>query len=60
MIVAKNRNGPLGDVRLTFLKEFTHFETRAREADSETRKHHDAGPASESAGRKCPAAGCEK
>ncbi|MDR3405161.1 MAG: replicative DNA helicase [Chthoniobacter sp.] len=31
--IAKNRNGPVGDVALTFLKEFTRFETRAREAE---------------------------
>lgn len=28
-IVAKQRNGPLGDVGLTFIKEYTRFETRA-------------------------------
>src|SRR4029077_20245896 len=28
--IAKQRNGPIGDIRLTFLKEFTRFETRAR------------------------------
>lgn len=32
LIIAKQRNGPVGDVPLTFLKEFTRFETRAREA----------------------------
>jgi DnaB-like helicase C terminal domain len=30
LIIAKQRNGPVGDVRLTFLKEFTRFEDRAR------------------------------
>ncbi len=30
LIIAKQRNGPVGDVPLTFLKEFTRFETRAR------------------------------
>ncbi len=29
LIIAKQRNGPVGDVNLTFLKEFTRFETRA-------------------------------
>jgi len=29
LIIAKQRNGPIGDVKLTFLKEFTRFETRA-------------------------------
>ena len=35
LIIAKQRNGPVGDVPLTFLKEFTRFETRAREAREE-------------------------
>ncbi|MGA3171809.1 MAG: replicative DNA helicase [Chthoniobacteraceae bacterium] len=30
LILAKQRNGPVGDVPLTFLKEFTRFEDRAR------------------------------
>lgn len=34
LIIAKQRNGPVGDVPLTFLKEFTRFETRA-ETDGE-------------------------
>ena len=29
LIIAKQRNGPVGDVPLTFLKEFTRFEDRA-------------------------------
>lgn len=29
LIIAKQRNGPVGDVELTFRKEFTRFETRA-------------------------------
>ncbi len=33
LIIAKQRNGPVGDVPLTFLKEFTRFETRARGQD---------------------------
>jgi replicative DNA helicase len=33
LIIAKQRNGPVGDVPLTFLKEFTRFENRARESD---------------------------
>jgi replicative DNA helicase len=33
LIIAKQRNGPVGDVPLTFLKEFTRFEDR-----SETRE----------------------
>src|SRR5688572_8609044 len=35
LIIAKQRNGPVGDVPLTFLKEFTRFENRAREVESE-------------------------
>jgi replicative DNA helicase len=31
LIVAKQRNGPTGDVPLIFLKEYTRFESRARE-----------------------------
>src|ERR1700716_2978907 len=30
VIVAKQRNGPVGEIPLTFLKEFTRFEDRAR------------------------------
>ncbi len=33
LIIAKQRNGPVGDVPLTFLKEFTRFEDRARVAE---------------------------
>jgi replicative DNA helicase len=29
LIIAKQRNGPTGDVPLTFLKKFTRFEDRA-------------------------------
>ncbi|HEY0790074.1 MAG TPA: replicative DNA helicase [Chthoniobacterales bacterium] len=32
LIIAKQRNGPTGDVPLVFLKEFTRFENRIREA----------------------------
>ena len=31
LIIAKQRNGPTGDVPLTFLKQYTRFETRAGE-----------------------------
>src|SRR6266581_4711244 len=30
LIIAKQRNGPVGEISLTFLKEFTRFEDRAR------------------------------
>jgi replicative DNA helicase len=35
LIIAKQRNGPVGEVPLTFLKEFTRFENRARVAENE-------------------------
>ena len=31
LIIAKQRNGPTGDIALTFRKEFTRFENRAKE-----------------------------
>jgi replicative DNA helicase len=34
LIIAKQRNGPVGEVRLTFLKEFTRFEDRAGNSPS--------------------------
>lgn len=47
IIVAKHRSGPLGEVALTFLKEFTRFETRAmagdEEADAQTQQRLDYG-----------------
>lgn len=36
--IRKNRNGPLGDVRLTFLKQFCRFEARASEQEEETQQ----------------------
>jgi replicative DNA helicase len=33
LIIAKQRNGPVGDIPLTFLKEFTRFETRSKESE---------------------------
>ena len=30
LLIAKQRNGPTGDVRLTFLKGFTRFENAAK------------------------------
>jgi replicative DNA helicase len=32
LIIAKQRNGPVGDIKLTFLSEFTRFEDRAKDA----------------------------
>ncbi len=43
LIVAKQRNGPLGDVYLTFLKEYTRFEERAFEGDDEACGQGDFG-----------------
>jgi replicative DNA helicase len=34
LIIAKQRNGPTGDVRLTFLKQYTRFENRSRDRDA--------------------------
>jgi replicative DNA helicase len=31
LIIAKQRNGPTGEVPLTFRKEYTRFENRAKE-----------------------------
>ncbi|MBV8143268.1 MAG: replicative DNA helicase [Verrucomicrobia bacterium] len=31
LIIAKQRNGPTGEIPLTFMKQYTRFETRARE-----------------------------
>jgi replicative DNA helicase len=35
LIIAKQRNGPVGDVPLTFLKEFTRFEARSEKEEPE-------------------------
>jgi replicative DNA helicase len=43
VIVAKQRNGPIGNVELTFLKEFTRFENR--EVGPENEAGGGAGPA---------------
>jgi replicative DNA helicase len=34
LIIAKQRNGPVGDVRLMFLKEFMRFEDREKKDDA--------------------------
>ncbi len=33
LLIAKQRNGPTGDVNLTFLKSYTRFESAARVSD---------------------------
>jgi replicative DNA helicase len=35
MLIAKQRNGPTGDVRLTFLKSYTRFESAAKVSDDD-------------------------
>jgi replicative DNA helicase len=35
LLVAKQRNGPTGDVRLTFFKQFTRFESAAKISNSD-------------------------
>ena len=35
LMIAKQRNGPTGDVRLTFLKSFTRFESAAKVSDDD-------------------------
>jgi replicative DNA helicase len=35
LLIAKQRNGPTGDVRLTFLKSFTRFESAAKVSDDD-------------------------
>jgi replicative DNA helicase len=34
LIIAKQRNGPVGDIKLTFLKQFTRFVDRAEEVEA--------------------------
>jgi len=35
LLIAKQRNGPTGDVELTFLKSYTRFESKARVSDED-------------------------
>ena len=35
LLIAKQRNGPTGDVRLTFLKGYTRFENAAKFSDDD-------------------------
>ena len=34
-LIAKQRNGPTGDVNLTFLKQYTRFESRSKFSDED-------------------------
>lgn len=43
LIIAKQRHGPTGDVPLTFIKEYTRFETRARSDEEEPEHRTDGG-----------------
>ena len=40
LIIDKNRNGPVGDIPLTFLKEFARFENRARDMTTEPARNY--------------------
>jgi replicative DNA helicase len=35
LIIAKQRNGPVGDVEMTFIKQFTRFENKAKDSQRE-------------------------
>jgi hypothetical protein len=37
LIISKQRNGPTGEVKLTFLKQYTRFENRAVRTEPEQR-----------------------
>ena len=38
LLIAKQRNGPTGDVNLTFLKSYTRFESAAKVSDDDVPK----------------------
>jgi len=46
LIIAKQRNGPVGEIPLTFLKEFTRFEDRARNVKNRRKRFEGANLAS--------------
>ncbi len=50
VIVAKQRNGPIGNIELTFLKEFTRFENREVSPEEATQ----GGPPARAADRPAP------
>jgi len=35
LLIAKQRNGPTGDINLTFLKSYTRFESAAKVSDDD-------------------------
>jgi replicative DNA helicase len=35
LLIAKQRNGPTGDINLTFLKPYTRFESAAKVSDED-------------------------
>jgi replicative DNA helicase len=35
LLIAKQRNGPTGDIKLTFLKPYTRFESAAKKVSDE-------------------------
>jgi replicative DNA helicase len=39
LLIAKQRNGPTGDVNLTFLRPFTRFESAAKVSDEDVPEH---------------------
>lgn len=39
LVIAKQRNGPTGDVEFTFLKQYTRFAPRARMSDGDVPEH---------------------
>ena len=47
LLIAKQRQGPTGDVRLTFLKEITRFESAAKLSDEDIPDEHQSHPPQE-------------
>lgn len=44
LLIAKQRNGPTGDVQLTFLKNFTRFESAAKVSDDDVPPDYEPAP----------------
>lgn len=47
LLIAKQRNGPTGDVNLTFLKSYTRFESAARVSDDDVPSSYPTEPAAQ-------------